>query len=278
MHRFSIPLVLSLAVACAPADDTSEAGDASWDRMAKSSKADVCHWDSDAGAYTLLNVSTNSAHFDASKHGDDVDAGDYYEDADGDGAGAGAAADCPAWDSYSTDGSDAFPDDPDEDTDSDGDGIGDNSDACPDEAAGTDSDGDGCEDASSNLSCDCDVYDACSYYADGSVHSTYTIPKGNLATASSGSVTTLSGQDIEICEGAWSVYINQTNAADLVTVTGEGAGVTVLGNSFLGSEHANAGMVISDLSFEGDALASGGYAVYVTQGEVYLEDELVWHW
>jgi hypothetical protein len=115
----------------------------------KSAKADVCHWDSDASEYKLLNVSTNSAHFDASKHGDDLDAGDYYVDSDGDGSGDwdSAVSDCPTDSSWSTDNDDDFPNDAGETTDSDGDGVGDNSDLCEGEDSSGDSDYDGvCDD------------------------------------------------------------------------------------------------------------------------------------
>jgi hypothetical protein len=58
-------------------------------------KVALCHWDKDAGAFDLINVSVNAANKHFANHGD-VLPGAYYADADGDGYGAGEVFACPA--------------------------------------------------------------------------------------------------------------------------------------------------------------------------------------
>lgn len=97
-------------------------------------KADICHFDRDAGLYHVINVSQNAVSTHLSQHGD-VFPGTFFADVDGDGFGdpAGATDRCPNR-GFVNNNSDAFPNDPNEHADSDGDGIGDNADQCPNQA------------------------------------------------------------------------------------------------------------------------------------------------
>jgi hypothetical protein len=97
-------------------------------------KADICHFDRDAGLYHVINVSQNAVSKHLSQHGD-VFPGTFFADVDGDGFGdtAGATDACPN-PGFVANHDDAFPADPNEHADSDGDGIGDNADQCPDKA------------------------------------------------------------------------------------------------------------------------------------------------
>jgi hypothetical protein len=91
---------------CATSDLTATAdGEA----IGRSAKVDVCHWSEDDSQYVEINVSSNSAHFDASKHPDDVLPGSWYPDADLDGQGdaSATASSCPGdVEGWTTDNSD----------------------------------------------------------------------------------------------------------------------------------------------------------------------------
>lgn len=107
-------------------------------------KQDICHFDADAGRFSVINISRNAVAQHMARHGDAVP-GAFFADADGDGYGdaAGATDACPN-PGFVPNDDDAFPNDPNEHVDTDGDGVGDNGDAFPFNPAETaDSDGDG---------------------------------------------------------------------------------------------------------------------------------------
>jgi hypothetical protein len=179
--------LLSLLVACGSPSE-GLAPDATG--IARS-KADICHWSDDDQQYVLLNVSTRSAHFDASKHPDDALSGSYYPDSDGDGYGDDGASSttCPAGlDGWSSNNTDVFPADATEWADTDGDGVGDNSDAFPDDASEwADTDGDGVGDNSDACPNDAhDTDDGCAAIVDIAVvnpgfedHNSWTASSGH---------------------------------------------------------------------------------------------------
>lgn len=97
-------------------------------------KQDICHFDKDLNEFKIINISSKAVASHMSKHGDAMPT-DLYFDTDGDGYGdpTGAVVQCPT-EGYVNNNIDLFPTDPNEWADTDGDGVGNNADACPDEA------------------------------------------------------------------------------------------------------------------------------------------------
>ena len=59
-------------------------------------KVDICHFDADAGLFSVINISVNAVDKHVANHGDG-DPGNFFADVDGDGFGDpdGATDDCP---------------------------------------------------------------------------------------------------------------------------------------------------------------------------------------